>query len=94
MIRVCRSDGVDTGPGYWPLQPAVPTPAPAPAVKKPIAADSKAPRPKPQMMRLSEEDPRFTEWRVKIGILLKQELSPHPDGEHPSARTPPTSFAF
>ncbi|KAK7228828.1 hypothetical protein V2G26_000998 [Clonostachys chloroleuca] len=72
VIRVCRSDGVDTGPGYWPVT----TPA-ANSIKK-TAAD-KAPRAKPQMTRLAEDDPRFTEWRVKLGILLKQELSQSPD---------------
>ncbi|ROT39453.1 hypothetical protein SODALDRAFT_276432 [Sodiomyces alkalinus F11] len=30
------------------------------------------------MLRLAEDDPRFIEWRVKLGILLKQELSPNP----------------
>lgn len=76
VIRVCRSDGVDTGPGYWPVT----TPA-ANSIKK-TAAD-KAPRAKPQMTRLAEDDPRFTEWRVKLGILLKQELSQSPDGTSP-----------
>lgn len=71
VIRVCRSDGADTGPGYWPVT------APA-AVKK--AATEKAPRAKPQMTRLDENDPRFVEWRIKLGILLKQEASLAPDG--------------
>jgi hypothetical protein len=72
VIRVCRSDGADTGPGYWPATAPV-----APLAKKP--ATDKAPRAKPQMTRLTEDDPRFIEWRVKLGILLKQELSPSPD---------------
>lgn len=85
VIRVCRSDGVDTGPGYWPV--AAPTSSAVSttnAGKKPVA-DNRIPRARPQMTRLPEDDPRFTEWRVKIGILLKQELSPHPEGE----QTPP-----
>lgn len=73
VVQVCRSDGADTGPGYWPVTP--PTTSTA---KK--AATEKAPRAKPQMSRLAEDDPRFIEFRVKLGILLKQELSPHPDG--------------
>jgi hypothetical protein len=81
VIRIARSDGADTGPGYWPVT----TPAPAPsAAKKPgkeAAAADKTPRTKPQMTRLAEDDPRFVEWRIKLGILLKQELSPNPDGE-------------
>lgn len=59
-------------------------PAPATSMKKTakdaIAAE-KAPRTKPQMVRLAEDDPRFVEWRVKLGILLKQELCPNPDGK-------------
>lgn len=74
VIRVCRSDGADTGPGYWPVT------APASNAAKKTSTD-KAPRAKPQMTRLPEDDPRFVEWRVKLGILLKQELSPTPDGE-------------
>lgn len=77
LITVARSDGADTGPGYW---PTTAPPAAAAAVKK-TAAD-KAPRAKPQMTRLAEDDPRFTEWSVKIGILLKQELSQTPDGKN------------
>lgn len=82
VVRIARSDGADTGPGYWPV--TTPTPAVASTAKKtgkePVAAD-KTPRTKPQMARLAEDDPRFVEWRVKLGILLKQELSPNPDGE-------------
>lgn len=74
VIRVCRSDGSDTGPGYWPVT------APAANSAKKLAAE-KAPRAKPQMTRLAEDDPRFTEWRVKLGILLKQELSQNPEGK-------------
>ena len=74
VIRVARSDGADTGPGYWPA------PAKKPPAKEPQAA---APRAKPQMTRLAEDDARFIEWRIKLGILLKQELSPLPDGKHP-----------
>ena len=80
VVRIGRSDGADTGPGYWPSQP---TAAAAAAAKKPtkdVPVAEKAPRAKPQMMRLEESDPRFVEWRVKLGILLKQELSPKPDG--------------
>lgn len=40
----------------------------------------KTPRAKPQMTRLAPDDPRFIEWRIKLGILLKQELAPNPDG--------------
>lgn len=78
VIRVCRSDGVDTGPGYWPV--TAPVASPVAALGKKQALD-KAPRARPQMTRLPEDDPRYTEWRVKLGILLKQELSPHPEGE-------------
>lgn len=74
VIRICRSDGADTGPGYWPV-----TAPPTGAAKK--ASTEKAPRQKPQMARLSEDDPRFAEWKVKLGILLKQELSPNPEGK-------------
>lgn len=74
VVRICRSDGADTGPGYWPVTPATTT------TKK--NATDKTPRAKPQMTRLSEDDPRFVEWRVKLGILLKQELSPNPDGKN------------
>ena len=69
VVRIARSDGADTGPGYWPLPP-----------KKPATATEKPSRTKPPMIRLTDDDPRFTEWRVKLGILLKQELAPTPDG--------------
>ncbi len=73
VVRIGRTDGADTGPGYWPITaPAVST------AKK--STTEKAPRAKPQMTRLLEDDPRFVEWKVKLGILLKQELSPTPDG--------------
>jgi hypothetical protein len=78
VVRVCRSDGADTGPGYWPITPQGAA-QPANPSKKSVA--DKAPRAKPQMTRLAEDDPRYTEWRVKLGILLKQELSPNPEGE-------------
>lgn len=87
VIRIARSDGADTGPGYWPVTTTTTTTtAPAAnAAKKPgkeaAAAADKTPRTKPQMTRLAEDDPRFVEWRIKLGILLKQELSPNPDGE-------------
>lgn len=89
VIRVCRSDGADTGPGYWPLT------APAASTSKRPSAE-KAPRAKPQMARLQEDDPRFTEWRVKLGILLKQELSPNPEGEiqRPPHATFRSDFVF
>ena len=79
VIQVARSDGADTGPGYWPVT----TPAIASLKKsaKDAGAAEKAPRLKPQMIRLAEDDPRFVEWRVKLGILLKQELNPTPDGK-------------
>ncbi|KAM5348312.1 hypothetical protein ACJ41O_008136 [Fusarium nematophilum] len=81
IIRVARSDGADTGPGYWPVT----APTVATTAKKPKDATSaeKTPRTKPQMIRLTEDDPRFTEWRVKLGILLKQELCPNPDEGNP-----------
>ncbi|KAK5998291.1 hypothetical protein PT974_00665 [Cladobotryum mycophilum] len=78
VIRITRSDGADTGPGYWPVT----APAATNAAKKPSKEASsieKTPRAKPQMIRLAEDDPRFAEWRIKLGILLKQELSPNPD---------------
>ncbi|KAL6881733.1 hypothetical protein HDV57DRAFT_74424 [Trichoderma longibrachiatum] len=84
VVRIARSDGVDTGPGYWPV--VTPTPAAANATKKAgkeATAADKAPRTKPQMTRLAEDDPRFVEWRIKLGILLKQELSPTPDEGNP-----------
>ncbi|KAF6814150.1 hypothetical protein CSOJ01_04204 [Colletotrichum sojae] len=68
-INICRTDGQDNGPGYWP------TPADAAKAASKTATE-KTPRTKPQMVRLPEDDPRVTEWRVKLGILLKQELSP------------------
>lgn len=80
VIRVARSDGADTGPGYWPVTP-VPTTAAVKKTAKDAAAPEKTPRAKPQMTRLTEDDPRYAEWRIKLGILLKQELSPHPDGQ-------------
>lgn len=77
IIRVARTDGADTGPGYWPV-----TAPPAITAKKTKdATTEKTPRTKPQMIRLAEDDPRFVEWRVKLGILLKQELCPNPDGK-------------
>lgn len=75
VFRIARSDGIDSGPGYWPV-------AAAPAVNaaKKTARDVAPPRAKAQMIRLDEDDPRFVEWRIKLGILLKQELSPNPEG--------------
>ncbi len=56
--------------------------APKTAAKKTVKdAAEKAPRAKAQMVRLADDDPRFVEFRVKLGIFLKQELSPNPDGE-------------
>ncbi|KAM3561863.1 hypothetical protein ARSEF4850_003023 [Beauveria asiatica] len=76
VVRVARSDGADTGPGYWPVT--------APAPKKPAKeATDKIPRAKPQMIRLAEDDPRLVEWKVKLGIILKMELSPTPDEGNP-----------
>lgn len=82
VIRIARSDGADTGPGYWPVTTVTPaaTTAAKKSGKEATVAD-KAPRTKPQMTRLAEDDPRFVEWRIKLGILLKQELSPNPDGK-------------
>lgn len=79
VVRVARSDGVDSGPGYWPV-------AAIPAVNaaKKTGKDVAPPRAKAQMIRLDENDPRFIEWRIKLGILLKQELSPNPEGEIPA----------
>ncbi|OLN88150.1 hypothetical protein CCHL11_00489 [Colletotrichum chlorophyti] len=71
IVNICRSDGQDNGPGYWP--------APVDAAKSTKKTPEKVPRAKPQMVRLAEDDPRFQEWRVKLGILLKQELS-HTEG--------------
>lgn len=79
LYRVARSDGADTGPGYWPVTAPLATAAKKTA-KDALAAE-KLPRTKPQMMRLAEDDPRFVEWKVKLGILLKQELCPTPDGK-------------
>ena len=75
--RVMRSDGADSGPGYWP--------APAPSTAKKGGKDAAAgatgaTRQKAHMVRLDESDPRFIDWRMKLGILLKQELAPNPDG--------------
>ena len=76
IIRLVRSDGKDTGPDYWP------NPGDASKSKKTAKdAAEKAPRTKPQMIRLSEDDPRFVDWRIRLGILLKQELSPSPEGK-------------
>lgn len=76
-IQVPHSDGQDSGPGYWPTPGDAEA---AKAAKKPGAVADKTPRAKPQMVRLAEDDPRFVEWRIKLGILLKQELSPTPQG--------------
>ncbi|KAL6923497.1 hypothetical protein ACHAPO_001662 [Fusarium lateritium] len=81
VIRVVRSDGSDTGPGYWPVTTS--TAMTTTKKTKDAAAAEKAPRTKPQMVRLAEDDPRFTEWKVKLGILLKQELCPNPDEGNP-----------
>lgn len=81
VIRICRSDGCDTGPDYWPVE--------APKVVKKATKDApeKVTRTKPQMVRLAEDDPRFIEWRVKLGILLRQELWTNPNGNgKPSPR--------
>ncbi|KAL7921648.1 hypothetical protein ACQKWADRAFT_321242 [Trichoderma austrokoningii] len=84
VIRIARSDGADTGPGYWPVTtPAPPAANAAKKTGKEAAAADKTPRTKPQMTRLAEDDPRFVEWRIKLGILLKQELSPNPDEGNP-----------
>ncbi|KAH7136467.1 hypothetical protein EDB81DRAFT_80270 [Dactylonectria macrodidyma] len=79
VIRVARSDGSDTGPGYWPVTAPPATTTLTKKTAKDAALAEKAPRSKPQMVRLAEDDPRFVEWRVKLGILLKQELCPNPD---------------
>ncbi|KAF5023516.1 hypothetical protein F66182_4428 [Fusarium sp. NRRL 66182] len=81
VIRVARSDGSDTGPGYWPV--TAPTTVTAIKKTKDATAIEKIPRTKPQMIRLAEDDQRFVEWRVKLGILLKQELCPNPDEGNP-----------
>ncbi|KAG5944001.1 hypothetical protein E4U53_006966, partial [Claviceps sorghi] len=79
VIRIARSDGADTGPGYW---PTISTASKKIAGKDATTSD-KTPRMKPQMTRLAEDDPRFIEWRIKLGILLKQELSPNPEEGNP-----------
>ncbi|KAJ4270386.1 hypothetical protein NW762_002066 [Fusarium torreyae] len=81
VVRVARSDGSDTGPGYWPV--TAPTTAISTKKTKDATAMEKIPRIKPQMVRLPEDDPRFVEWKVKLGILLKQELCPNPDEGNP-----------
>lgn len=81
VIRVARSDGADMGPGYWPAAAASTTAATKKPVKETGPGSEKAPRTKPQMVRLTEDDPRFFEWRIKLGILLKQELAPNPEGK-------------
>ncbi|KAF5569025.1 hypothetical protein FPHYL_2442 [Fusarium phyllophilum] len=81
VVRVARSDGSDTGPGYWPV--TAPSATTATKKTKDASAAEKTPRTKPQMIRLAEDDPRFTEWKVKLGILLKQELCPNPDEGNP-----------
>lgn len=91
VVRIARSDGADTGPGYWPTT--------ASTAKKATkdAAPEKAPRAKPQMTRLPEDDPRYVEWRVKLGMLLKQELAPAPDGkttEHLKQHRWPLTYAI
>lgn len=77
-VQVLHSDGQDNGPGYWPS----PGDADAARLAKKAGKDvtEKAPRSKPQMLRLAEDDPRFIEWRIKLGILLKQEIAPDPQG--------------
>ncbi|KAK1471444.1 hypothetical protein CCUS01_05926 [Colletotrichum cuscutae] len=70
VVNVCRSDGQDNGAGYWP------TPADTAAKNAKKTALEKVPRAKPQMVRLDKDDARFQDWRIKLGILLKQELSP------------------
>lgn len=76
-IQIPHSDGQDSGPGYWPNPVETDS---AKTVKKTGAAPEKTPRAKPQMLRLAEDDARFVEWRIKLGILLKQELAPNPPG--------------
>ncbi|KAF7559414.1 hypothetical protein G7046_g4736 [Stylonectria norvegica] len=84
VILVARSDGADSGPGYWPPATASSTPSGnSKKSAKDVAVASALPRSKPQMIRLNEDDPRFVEWKVKLGILLKQELCPTPDEGNP-----------
>lgn len=84
VVRVARSDGADTGPGYWPVT--------VPAPKKPTKdATDKAPRAKPQMIRLADDDPRYVEWKVKLGIILKMELAPNPDGKSSGKPSKPSN---
>jgi hypothetical protein len=82
IIRIVRSDGKDTGPDYRPA--TTDTKAPK---KTPKDAPEKAARAKPQLVRLAEDDPRFVDWRIKLGILLKQELLPNPEGMPSSQAT-------
>jgi len=78
VYKIARSDGVDTGPGYWPGPAEA---AAAKAKKGTKDATEKPTRTKAPMIRLPEYGDKFIEWRVKLGILLKQELSPAPNGK-------------
>jgi hypothetical protein len=82
VIQVARSDGLDTGPGYWPnaVSPseAAATAAAAAASNKPV----KTAKPRSQMIRLDVKDQRLAQWGAELGALLKQELCPTPDGKH------------
>jgi len=89
IVNITRSDGSDTGPGYWPS--AISASEAAAAAQKTAEAtakhdgadthsDAKAPRAKTQMIRLDQSDVRFLEFSMKLGALLKQEISPMPHG--------------
>ncbi|KKF93747.1 Transcription-silencing protein Clr2 [Ceratocystis platani] len=70
VMQIFRSDGVDSGPGYWaePLKKTTKT-----SGGKDVVSTRKV-----GLSRLDDSDPRFNEWRLKLGLLLKQELSPAP----------------
>lgn len=79
MMQIFRSDGVDTGAGYW-VEPPKKT---AKSTAKDAAnGTGAAPARKSGMNRLEPDDPRIAEWSIKLGLLLKQELAPTPhEGE-------------
>ncbi|KAL5621796.1 hypothetical protein BROUX41_005741 [Berkeleyomyces rouxiae] len=70
VMQIFRSDGVDSGPGYWA--------EPLKKVTKTVGGKEVVSTRKAGLVRLDDTDARFNEWRLKLGILLKQELSPAP----------------
>ncbi|KKA27699.1 hypothetical protein TD95_002363 [Thielaviopsis punctulata] len=75
MMQIFRSDGADTGAGYW-AEPV--KKASAKNTAKDANGNGGAPTRKANMNRLEPDDPRIAEWSIKLGLLLKQELSPNP----------------